>query len=209
MMSVASEGPAVGDGRRLGLGTAILDAAASNPRAGGASFSLRNRLTRLAWILVWLVAASWTPRQLAPWRRILLRAFGARMANGSDVRGSARIWLPAHLVMEEDALIGPRVTCYNMAPISFGRGALVSQGAHLCAGSHDIASPDFQLVARPIAIGADTWIAAEAFVGPGVAMGDGAVLGARAAAFRDLDAWTVYSGNPAIPLKRRTVRPRA
>ncbi|MDB5512836.1 MAG: wcaF [Enterovirga sp.] len=86
---------------------------------------------------------------------------------------------------------------------------LVSQGAHLCAGSHDIASPDFQLVARPISVGAESWIAAEAFVGPGVTVGEGTVLGARAAAFRDLEPWTVYSGNPASPLKRRVVRTRA
>ncbi|MDB5512161.1 MAG: putative colanic acid biosynthesis acetyltransferase, partial [Enterovirga sp.] len=159
------------------LGGLVLDAAATNPRGGGASFSLRNRLTRIAWTLVWAVTASWTPRQLAPWRRALLRAFGARMAAGSDVRGSARIWLPAHLAMDEGAVIGPRVNCYNMAPIAFGRGALVSQGAHLCAGSHDIASPDFQLVARPISVGAESWIAAEAFVGPGVTVGEGTVLG--------------------------------
>jgi len=103
-------------------------------------------------------------------------------------------------------LIGPRVICYNMAPITVGRDSLVSQGAHLCAGSHDHESPGFQLVARPIEIGADVWIAAEAFVGPGVRIGDGAVLGARAAAFRDLQPWSVYSGNPAQNLRPRRIR---
>jgi putative colanic acid biosynthesis acetyltransferase WcaF len=61
-------------------------------------------------------------------------------------------------------------------------------------------------VARPIEIGADVWIAAEAFVGPGVRIGDGAVLGARAAAFRDLQPWSVYSGNPAQNLRPRRIR---
>jgi len=80
---------------------------------------------------------------------------------------------------------------------------IVSQRAYLCAGSHDISSPAFQLIAKPISIGDDVWIAAEAFVGPGVAVGDGSVLSARACAFSDLEPWTVYRGNPAVPFKAR------
>ncbi|MGH6957429.1 MAG: hypothetical protein ACREEW_12265, partial [Caulobacteraceae bacterium] len=63
-----------------------------------------------------------------------------------------------------------------------------------------------QLVARPIEIGPRAWIAAEAFVGPGVTVGEGAVLGARGVAMRDLEPWTIYAGNPATPLRRREVR---
>ena len=130
------------------------------------------------------------------------------MAAHSDVRGSARIWYPPHLAMDERAVIGPHVNCYNMAPISLGRGALVSQNAHLCAGSHDVDSPVFQLVARPITIGAEAWVAADAFVGPGVQLGEGTVLGARAAAFQHLEAWRIYTGNPAQPLRPRHIRGR-
>jgi putative colanic acid biosynthesis acetyltransferase WcaF len=184
----------------------ILDARLSRPDAGGPSFSLSNRAQRAAWIITWLLLASWTPRQLPPWRRFLLRTFGASMSGNADVRGSARVWFPPHLVMEDGALIGPRVNCYNMAPVSLGSGALVSQGAHLCAGSHDISSPVFQLIARPISLGPKVWVAAEAFVGPGVRIGEGAVLGARAAAFRNLEPWTVYSGNPAQALRPRRIR---
>jgi putative colanic acid biosynthesis acetyltransferase WcaF len=70
-------------------------------------------------------------------------------------------------------------------------------------GSHDIEDPYFQLIAKPIVIGAQAWVAAEAFVGPGVTIGEGAVLGARAVTFTNLDAWTVYVGNPARRLKVR------
>jgi putative colanic acid biosynthesis acetyltransferase WcaF len=93
-----------------------------------------------------------------------------------------------------------------MAPIRIGAGAIVSQGAHLCAGSHDITSPVFQLTTRPISIGAKAWIAADAFVGPGVDVGEGAVLGARGVAFRSLEPWGVYAGNPAQRIKQRVMR---
>lgn len=184
----------------------ILDAREAGSLSGGASFSFRNRLTRLAFAIVWLVCARWTPRQFNPLRLLILRLFGARVSGSATVYGSARIWLPSHLVMEPGSTLGPGVECYAMAPITLRAGAIVSQRAHLCAGTHDFRDPAFQLYARPIVIGPKAWIAAEAFVGPGVTVGEGAVLGARACAFRDLDAWTVYSGNPAEPVGTREIR---
>jgi putative colanic acid biosynthesis acetyltransferase WcaF len=105
--------------------------------------------------------------------------------------------------MGAHSFLGPRVNCYSMAKITIGDYALVSQGAHLCTGTHDIDSPAFQLYARPITIAAKAWVAAEAFVGPGVTVGEGAVLGARGVAFNDLEPWTVYAGNPAHELRKR------
>ena len=87
-----------------------------------------------------------------------------------------------------------------------GARTVISQRAHLCASSHDIHDPDFQLVLRPVRIGAGCWVAAEAFVGPGVTMGDGAVLAARGVLFGDAKPDGVYSGNPAIYLKSRNLR---
>jgi putative colanic acid biosynthesis acetyltransferase WcaF len=84
-----------------------------------------------------------------------------------------------------------------MARITLGAHVTVSQDACLCAGSHDIDDPDFQLLTKPIVIGDHAWVAAGAFVGPGVTIGDGAVLGARAVTFKDLPEWEVYAGNPA------------
>ena len=178
-----------------------------SPQDGGPSFGLRNRLTRLAWSCVWLILASWTPAPCHPWRRALLRLFGARMGHRSDVRGSARVWLPSHLSMADHALIGPKVTVYNQARITLEERALVSQGAHLCAGSHNIDDPGFALVAKPIHIGAFAWLAAECFVGPGAQIGEGVVLGARAVAFGELVPWTVYAGNPAKAIRVRRWRP--
>ena len=183
-----------------------LDASRVNPLEGGPSFSLGNRITRAVWNVTWAVFASWTPPQLSFWRRFLLKLFGAKLGKSCDVRGSAKVWYPPHLHLADRALLAERVTCYNMAPISLGPGALVSQGAHLCAGTHDISSAAFQLIARPITIGPKAWIAAEAFIGPGVDVGEGAVLGARGVAFRSLDPWTVYGGNPAKALKQRVLR---
>ena len=180
-----------------------LDASETRPLEGGASFSLGNRLARVVWGTAWLVLARFTPPPLHGWRRLVLRAFGARVGRGARVHGSAAIWLPSNLELGERVLIGPGARLYNQGRIAIGAGSVVSQRAHLCASSHDVADPHFQLVLRPITVGAGCWIAAEAFVGPGVTVGDGAVLGARAALFADAEPGGVYSGNPAVRIKQR------
>ncbi|MEJ1969753.1 MAG: hypothetical protein WDN03_14130 [Rhizomicrobium sp.] len=185
-------------------GFMILDAREHGSKYGGPSFALRQRLLRAGWNVVWFALASWTPPPFHRWRILLLRLFGAKVDWSASVYGSARIWYPPNLVMERHACLGPRANCYAMAPVRIAEGAVVSQGAHLCAGTHDIDDPDFQLVARPIVIAAGAWVAAEAFVGPGVTVGTGAVLGARAVAFRDLAPHTVYIGNPAAAVRSRT-----
>lgn len=101
------------------------------------------------------------------------------------------------------ACLGPKVNCYNMAPIRLGDKAIVSQGAHLCAGTHDIDDPNHQLVTKPITIGDGAWIAAEAFIGPGVTIGAQAVVGARAVLTKDAEPYGVYIGNPAKWLRDR------
>jgi putative colanic acid biosynthesis acetyltransferase WcaF len=155
------------------------------------------------WRLSWLWFAAWTPPGMHAWRRALLRLFGARVAHGAHVYPSARIWDPRNLAIGPHGCLGPRVDCYSMAPVSLGAHAIVSQDAVLCAGTHDIDDPEFQLVAKSIVIGERAWVAAGAFVGPGVSIGDGAVLGARAAAFKDLPEWSVFVGNPAVFLRTR------
>ncbi len=173
------------------------------PLHGGPSFSKANRVVRLVWMFTWWALGSWTPPMLHPWRRFLLRLFGAKMGRRSDVRGSSRVWLPANLELGDHALIAQGVKCYNQAAIWLGEWALVSQGAHLCAGTHDIDDPNFPLIARPIRIGAFAWVAADAFVGPGCTIGEGAVLGGASVAFGRLEDWMVYVGNPARPLRAR------
>lgn len=184
----------------------ILDAKTTRPVEGGPTYSLENRVFRAFWMLTWYVLASWTPPPLHRWRRFLLRLFGARVAETALIYGRAKIWYPPNLELGRYALIAGEVRVYSVDKITICDYAVVSQGANLCGAGHDIEDVDFQTVARPITIGRRAWIATEAFVGPGVTIGEGAVLGARGCTFRDLEPWTVYRGNPAVAIKPRKVR---
>ena len=183
-----------------------LDARTTKPLEGGASFSLGNRLLRIVWQFSWFLLARFTPPPLHGWRRTILRAFGAKIGRGARVHASVNIWLPANLELGDQVLIGPGVRLYNQGRIRIGAQSVVSQRAHICASSHDLQDPEFQLVLRPVDIGERCWVAAEAFVGPGVTMGDRSVLAARGVLFGDAAADGVYSGNPAAHLKRRGLR---
>ena len=174
----------------------------------GPSFSLSNRIYRAVWGLTWLLLFRPTPRTANLWRRTVLRMFGAKLGRNFRIHGNCRIWAPWQLKVGDFVSIGEGVHLYNMAPIAIGDRAVVSQGSHLCAGSHDYNSPNFQLIAKPITIGSDAWICTEAFVGPGVDVPAGCVLGARAVLTRtpESGAWGVFAGNPAIKIKQRKIR---
>ncbi len=181
----------------------LLDAKQSNPREGGPSFSLRHRLFRLVWNICWAMLGSWTPVPFHRWRRLLLQSFGARLDATARIYPKTTIWYPPNLEMGAHSVMGPGVICYNMDKIAIGDFATISQRAHLCGGTHDPDDPHFQLQPKPIHIGNQAWVAAEAFVGPGVTIGDGAVLGARAVCAKDLEPWTIYVGNPAKKVRDR------
>lgn len=105
--------------------------------------------------------------------------------------------------MEEYTCIADDVDVYCVAPIRIGAFTTVSQYSYLCAATHDFEDPTMPLLPKPITIGKRCWIAADVFVGPGVTIRDGTVVGARSGVFSDLPEWTVAAGTPA-----RAVRPR-
>lgn len=167
------------------------------------SFTRRHIAFRALWNATWLLLAAWTPPMFYPWRRFLLRLFGATMAPTARVYGSARVWYPPNLQMGRGAVLGPHVQCYAMDRIVLDDFAEVAQFVHLVTGTHDTETALFQLCTRPIHIGRHAWLASGSFVGPGVTVGEGAVLGARGVTFRDLAPWTVHAGNPAQPIRAR------
>lgn len=159
--------------------------------------SLGNKVARLLWGFVYVLLFRISPRTCHSWRLFLLRAFGANVGKTAKVYPSARIWAPWNLTLEDGAILGDRVDCYSVAPICVCEGAVVSQDSCLCSATHDHKSEGFDLIPRPITIEAGAWVAARAFVGPGVTVGTKAVVGACAVVFKDVPVGVTMVGNPA------------
>ncbi len=172
-------------------------------------WSRRDKLRRALWLPVQSTLFRWSPRCCHAWRRALLAAFGARFpratadAPPARVFPDARVHFPWHLELHPGAMVGPAVHLYNLAPITLLPGANISQGCHLCSGTHDYARWTMPLLARPIVIGRNAWLAAEVFVGPGVTIGELAVIGARSVVLRDQPARMLCAGHPCRPIRPR------
>ena len=170
-------------------------------------YSRQDKARRLLWSIAWLLLARPFPKSVASsWKRFLLRLFGAKMADTAIVYSSAMIVKPWNLEMKDYACIANGVDCYNAAKVTVGVNATVSQRAYLCTASHDITDPHHRQLQAPITIKDRAWVAAEAFIGPGVTVGEGAVVGARATVFRNVESWTVVGGSPARFIKMRTFK---
>ena len=168
--------------------------------------SLGNKIARTVWQVVWLLLYRPTPRAFHAWRCLLLRAFGAKLGRSVHPYPSAKVWAPWNLEMGDHACISEHVDCYCVDRICIGAYATVSQYSFLCSASHDYTRADMPLVTAPIEIGERAWVTADVFVGPGVTIGEGAVVTARSSVFRDIPPWVVASGNPAIPRKDRIMK---
>ena len=162
----------------------------------------REQLGRLLWGFAWWIFRL-SPRPFWWWRRALLRLFGANIGNKVHIYPTVRVMMPWNLHLEDYCAIGDHVILYALGPIHIGRRTTISQGSHICAGSHDWRDPEFPLIKPPISIGPDVWICADAFIGPGVTVGRRSIVGARAVVMKDVDAEVVVAGNPACRIKAR------
>ncbi|MEY2906773.1 MAG: hypothetical protein RLZZ408_1244 [Verrucomicrobiota bacterium] len=152
----------------------------------------------LWWIVRSLLFAPWypIPSQL---KVAALRAFGAMVGRGVVIRSRVNVTFPWRLSIGDHVWIGEEVLILTLAPVSIGSHVCISQRAFLCTGSHRFRSENFDLVTKPIVIGEGCWVAANAFIGPGVTLAPGTLCSAGAVVMRDSGQGEVLSGNPAMP----------
>jgi putative colanic acid biosynthesis acetyltransferase WcaF len=167
-------------------------------------YSSGEMMRRVLWTLV-RPLFRFSPRICFGWRRFLLRCFGAKIGRSVHVYPSATIYFPWNLEAGDESAIGEEALIYNLGRVTLGERVTISHRAHLCAGTHDHTKPDFPLLRPPITIGPEAWICADAFVGPGVTVGEGAIVGARAVAMKDVRPGTIVIGNPARESKKREI----
>lgn len=148
----------------------------------------------------------WSPRTCRGWRRFLLRLYGAKIGKQVHIEPTVIIAVPWKLEIGDWSAVGQGAILYSLGKITIGHSATVSQFAHLCAGSHDHRDPALPLLKLPIVIGDQAWICADAFIGPNVNVGEGAIVGARAVAIKDVPPWKIVVGNPAQIIKDRKLR---
>lgn len=167
------------------------------------TFGILARLRRLTWHVAYLVGFRFSPTPFHGWRCLILRVFGARIGKANYIYPTARIWAPWLLETGDVVTIAHGVEVYNPGGVRLAHHTIVSQHAYLCGATHDFDSRNFDYVKKLISSEPYAWICAKAIVLPGVTCKTGSVLGAGAVASKDLEAWTVYAGNPCKAVRQR------
>lgn len=165
--------------------------------------SLKHKLLRLVWGCVWIALFRPSPRIAFAWRRFLLRVFGASIGAKVRIYPSTRVFYPPNLVMGDHSMLGPDVDCYCVGRIILESNSMVSQYSYLCGATHDYTRPTLPLEPGEIVIGTQSWVCADVFIGPGVTVGEGSVVGARSTVMKDVPAWKVVAGNPPRVIRDR------
>jgi len=168
-------------------------------------FSLKSNLIRILWNITYYLLFRFSPLYLNGYRRVILRVFGTKIDTKVRIYPSVKIWLPSNLSIKKGSVLGKEVNIYNQGHISIDNNVIVSQYAHLCASSHNYSfkNPHLPLYTDPIKVEKNCWICADAFIGPGVKLAQGTVVGARSVIFKNTIVNGVYKGNPGKLIKKR------
>jgi putative colanic acid biosynthesis acetyltransferase WcaF len=141
-----------------------------------------------------------------PWLRCgIVRLFGGKVGRVDFCAGSW-IEMPWDVEIGDHVCIGPRTKLYNLGGVTIGQHTLISQDVYICGGTHDYSTLTYPLLRKRVVIGDYCWIAAGAFIHPGVTIGEGAIVGARAVVTHDVEPWTIVAGNPAVFIKKRRMQ---
>jgi putative colanic acid biosynthesis acetyltransferase WcaF len=162
------------------------------------------QLAAFAWRLAQRMLFFPSPAPADAWRRFLLSCFGAHVDSTTKINPSARIIHPWNLTLGPGAVVCHYVVLDCQAPIVIGSNSRISQFSHLCTATHTYEQRNMPIIGQPISVGDRCWLAADVYVGCGVTIGDGVVVGARASVFRDVDMDTVVAGSPARAIKPNT-----
>lgn len=163
--------------------------------------------------LLWYIVNTTVFRIIPPYtslckkvKILILRIFGAKIAWTANVSSSANIEYPWNLTLGHLSSLGAKSWIYAVNTILIGEKTCIGKGVYLITGSHDVNKSTFDLVTKPIIIHNNVWIATDARVFQGITIGEGAVIGACATVFKDVEPYTVVGGNPAKFIKEREIK---
>jgi putative colanic acid biosynthesis acetyltransferase WcaF len=171
-----------------------------------AKFRGRSPVTVQMWWILQATLFRWSPQALYFWRNFLLRLFGAKLGKSVQFRPTVRVTYPWKLRVGNNVWIGDDCVFYNLGEIIVGSNVAIAHDVYFCTGLHDYTKVDFPIEQKPIHIEDEVWLPNDIFIGPGVTIGRGTIVGARSTVLRDLPPGMICYGYPAKPIRPREVR---
>ncbi len=169
-------------------------------------FRGRSAITVQIWWILQDTIFRWSPQAFYPWRNFLLRLFGAKIGKSVQFRSTVRVTYPWKLTVGDHVWIGDDCVFYNLGEITIGSSVAIAHDVYFCTGLHDYTRISFPIEQEPIHIEDEVWLPNDIFIGPGVTIGRGAVVGARSTVLKDLPPGMICYGYPAKPVRPREIR---
>lgn len=139
-------------------------------------------------------------------KRMLLRAFGARVGTSVVIKPHVSIKYPWKLTIGNNVWIGENAWIDNLAQVTLKDNCCISQGAMLLCGNHNYKKVAFDLIVADIVLEEGAWAGAQTVVCPGVKMGSHSLLSVGSVATANLEPYSIYQGNPAVKVRDRVLK---
>ena len=165
----------------------------------------KNKIIAVAWYIINSLVFQSSLIPFSGLKVRLLRLFGAKIGLGVRIKPSVNIKYPWKLEVGDYTWIGEGVWIDNLALVIIGSNACLSQGAMLLTGNHNYKKNTFDLILGEITIEDGVWIGAKALVCPGVKANSHSMLTADSVATKELEAYSIYQGNPAVKIRERII----
>lgn len=108
------------------------------------------------------------------------------------------VTIGAHTVINREVLVDGR------SGLTIGSNVSISEGVVILTLEHDPNSPTFENRGAPVTIHDRAFIGTQAMILPGVTIGEGAIVAARAVVTRDVAPYAIVAGVPARPIGERS-----
>lgn len=168
-------------------------------KPGGTIFS------RILWYYCNLIffKSGWFP--FSGFKVCLLKVFGAKIGKRVTIKPCVNIKYPWNLSIGDFTWIGEGVWIDNLTKVEIGENCCLSQGAMLLCGNHNYKKTTFDLMIGEIKIEDGCWVGAKSLVTGGVTMHSQSLLCVNSFTSKDLDAYGIYLGTPAVKIKERVI----
>jgi len=138
-------------------------------------------------------------------KTFLLRLFGASVGKRTVLKPRISIKYPWLLKLGHDVWVGEKVWIDNLAEVNIGDNVCISQGAYLMTGNHNYKKSSFDLIIAPVSVEDGAWVGANAIVCPGITLASHSVITAGSVVTKNTLPFTIYQGNPAQPVRTRSI----
>jgi putative colanic acid biosynthesis acetyltransferase WcaF len=164
-----------------------------------------NALKRLIWFYVNAVFLKTSLIPSSGFKIFLLRMFGASIGNNVTIKPCVNVKYPWFLSIGDETWVGENVWIDCLVPVSIGANVCLSQGAVILTGSHNYKKVSFDLLTKGVVLEDGVWIGAGAMINLGITAGSHSVLTSGSVATKNMEAYSIYQGNPAVRIREREI----